>query len=160
MLPVLLLCTGISCWYNIVSISLLTLPFSLTLFLFVWILLPSHWPSRCQDIPLQPLAAKVIWIWQPWSSLAGGWLTEKKVPITLNLQFVTYNTVEVVKWVGAGILVNVKKKCVSINPWSVCCFGRMKVLIDEHSSEAEAMLRNLDSKSFPEVIVQLITLKK
>lgn len=37
---------------------------------------------------------------------------------------------------------------------------RMKVLIDEHTSDAEAMLRNLDSKSFPEVIVQLITLKK
>lgn len=37
---------------------------------------------------------------------------------------------------------------------------RMKVLIDEHTSEAEAMLRDLDSKSFPEVIVQLITLKK
>ena len=36
----------------------------------------------------------------------------------------------------------------------------MKVLIDEHTSEAEAMLRDLDSKSFPEVIVQLITLKK
>ena len=36
----------------------------------------------------------------------------------------------------------------------------MKVLIDEHASDAEAMLRNLDSKSFPEVIVQLITLKK
>ncbi|XP_074627248.1 E3 ubiquitin-protein ligase TRAIP-like isoform X1 [Acropora palmata] len=37
---------------------------------------------------------------------------------------------------------------------------RMKVLIDEHTDEAETMLRNLDATSFPEVIVQLITLKR
>ncbi|XP_073239069.1 E3 ubiquitin-protein ligase TRAIP-like [Porites lutea] len=37
---------------------------------------------------------------------------------------------------------------------------RMKVLIDDNSRDAEAMLRSLDSKSFPEVIVQLVTLKK
>lgn len=36
----------------------------------------------------------------------------------------------------------------------------MKVLIDEHTDEAETMLRNLDATSFPEVIVQLITLKR
>ncbi|KAJ7394665.1 hypothetical protein OS493_000486 [Desmophyllum pertusum] len=37
---------------------------------------------------------------------------------------------------------------------------RMKTLIDEHTSDAEDMLQNLDSKSFPEVILQLITLKR
>ena len=37
---------------------------------------------------------------------------------------------------------------------------RMKTLIDDHASDAEAMLQDLDSNSFPEVILQLITLKR
>ncbi|RMX53741.1 hypothetical protein pdam_00000459, partial [Pocillopora damicornis] len=37
---------------------------------------------------------------------------------------------------------------------------RMRILIDEHTSEAEDMLQQLDAKSFPEVILQLITLKR
>lgn len=36
----------------------------------------------------------------------------------------------------------------------------MKTLIDDHASDAEAMLQDLDSNSFPEVILQLITLKR
>ncbi|KAL9970093.1 hypothetical protein ACROYT_G022415 [Oculina patagonica] len=36
----------------------------------------------------------------------------------------------------------------------------MKTLIDDNTSDAEAMLQDLDSKSFPEVILQLITLKR
>lgn len=39
-------------------------------------------------------------------------------------------------------------------------FKRMKILIEEHTSEAEDMLQQLDAKSFPEVILQLITLKR
>lgn len=36
----------------------------------------------------------------------------------------------------------------------------MRILIDEHTSEAEDMLQQLDAKSFPEIILQLITLKR
>jgi len=42
----------------------------------------------------------------------------------------------------------------------IVIFFRMKTLIDDHASDAEAMLQDLDSKSFPEVILQLITLKR
>lgn len=48
----------------------------------------------------------------------------------------------------------------TFNAMTCVAFYSMRILIDEHTSEAEDMLQQLDAKSFPEVILQLITLKR